>query len=755
MSNSSIPQRLLETAVKQFQHAIEEQIRIFLSTVETVCQCTTSPDEQLDVQLLINEIKEAVCLINNRLHEAVQQYMGYSAHSEEQMIHGNSQRCDSLFLETLNKLSVVGSKLCDISGGDLYSSPNSMKKEILDLRKTSRNPSKKQRYRKRKNVPLKLKLDKSKKSGVNSTDTDMVSEEDIGELHQSAVVLDGSCSRPINDIVCIKNITDEQHKRSDMESDDNAETSDTEVTAPAPSSISRQSIDAASNECQEKLNGLDEIVSMINAGSDKGSTNSSETTSNLTVPRSYACTLCDEAFRSKYYLKQHLQKSHAGDMNKNMCVVCKKPFATESDLSEHVKIHKKKRNCDICKKTFSSSSRYRDHLGTRAHYNKKQEFLQSGMSQVDAEIIDEDPTLTFPNAVKICSICGQRFSGKTSLYNHMNSIHSTNTDFMCHICGKSWNCKAKLSAHMDIHLKRYKCDLCGESFSRKRLRDAHRRIHTGEQPFKCPHCAKTFREGYLLRKHVKTHSSLRPFTCDVCHAKFKLKGHLQRHVAQVHSTEKPHKCDQCTESFAEKRLLQKHLFQHTGQSEVRCSFCGKFLASRQSLNTHLMQYHKQQQPEAAATDVLSQATECQASIDTTTALDLKTTATTEYTLNDEISASAAAYLLQPSNGLQPFIVSYPQVDCQMKSDSSFESQVVLQGDSVNANGPQQLLIGNTYQQILTESTTESERQLLQNNHALARLATLESGAQVDQAYGAVFQFKHASEQLTNPTPGAS
>ena len=84
--------------------------------------------------------------------------------------------------------------------------------------------------------------------------------------------------------------------------------------------------------------------------------------SSRTVTEQWKCTICEQKFTCKNYMKKHM-KAHAGELEFS-CEICEKKFWQRQDLEGHMSSHTNEKlfDCSICGNKFSYKRSLRRHL---------------------------------------------------------------------------------------------------------------------------------------------------------------------------------------------------------------------------------------------------------------------------------------------------------------------------------------------------------------------------------------------------------
>ena len=161
------------------------------------------------------------------------------------------------------------------------------------------------------------------------------------------------------------------------------------------------------------------------------------------------CKICTESFKSKYFLKKHIEDVHEKSEG-NVCNNCSENFKSKYLLTKHTKnIKEISSEIKLCKK-------------------KK-----------------------LPVGKENCKFCNERFKNKYFLTKHLEEVHDRNKHNNCENCRENFKSKWLLKKH----IYSIKESLNGIKICMKK------QLPIGKE--KCTICAEGFKTKYFLTKHVK------------------------------------------------------------------------------------------------------------------------------------------------------------------------------------------------------------------------------------------------------------
>jgi uncharacterized Zn-finger protein len=163
-----------------------------------------------------------------------------------------------------------------------------------------------------------------------------------------------------------------------------------------------------------------------------------------------------------------------------------------------------------------------------------------------------------------CDQCEFTYTTKSTLKQHIKSVHDKIKDHECDLCDYTCSHKGVLNQHIkSVHdkIKDHECDLC---------------------EFKCSNKGD-------LKQHIKqVHDKIKDHECDLCEFKCSIKGDLKQHIKQVHDKIKDHECDLCDYKCSAKGTLTQHIKQvHDKIKDIECDLCDYTCSLKSTLTRHI------------------------------------------------------------------------------------------------------------------------------------------------------------------------
>ena len=169
----------------------------------------------------------------------------------------------------------------------------------------------------------------------------------------------------------------------------------------------------------------------------------------------YFCDLCEQEFKSKFILNNHMM-IHLG-LFPHICKVCGRKFRQRSSLVVHSRTHtgEKPFKCDICSRDFGQRSTLARHVMT--HTGMKPyvcEFIfpsgmQCGKDFARPNALDKHMRTKHGNEVLhlACRFCPKRFTHTSNLNKHEAVKHGLHDDFICAYCPKKFSQLKDIKSH--------------------------------------------------------------------------------------------------------------------------------------------------------------------------------------------------------------------------------------------------------------------------------------------------------------------
>ncbi|XP_063911176.1 zinc finger protein 239-like [Zophobas morio] len=273
----------------------------------------------------------------------------------------------------------------------------------------------------------------------------------------------------------------------------------------------------------------------------------------------FFCKICQQPFKNRRRLRWHVvthgEKQHC-------CSLCNKSYFHLSDLKRHLTSHNQdeKINCPLCESAFSSKTYLRNHI--IYIHNRKFPYNCDTCEQgyTSKERLELHRRTEHEGFRFVCDVCGKIFKDQRQFNIHTRKHNPDHVETV-HKCEKCFKFFHTLVAYKQ-HLKRHEggtwiCEVCGKTLTSKSGLVVHRRLHSGEKQHICHVCGKAFAKREALIVHIRVHTKEKPHQCSVCDKSFSQRTTLVIHMRR-HSGEKPYKCDVCGKGFVIKSGLNKH-----------------------------------------------------------------------------------------------------------------------------------------------------------------------------------------------------
>ncbi|XP_039950356.1 uncharacterized protein LOC120768000 [Bactrocera tryoni] len=232
----------------------------------------------------------------------------------------------------------------------------------------------------------------------------------------------------------------------------------------------------------------------------------------------FKCHICAKIYLMEKRLTNHI-KMHGpdGSLTFKCPCYCSVYFATKDEATAHArKEHRDLIFCNICEKFMTGHDSLKNHM--RKHEQER-----------DSKSV--------ANRNFVCDKCGKKFSGRTSLTDHVRSDCGRKPLYQCNVCGKHLTTAGILKTHLLLHKDDtpYQCDKCGKTFKVKAQYKTHIKTrHTDFKPFQCHLCPKAYPYRESLLTHMTVHTGIKRFLCNGCGKRFTCVSNLQAH-RKVHS----------------------------------------------------------------------------------------------------------------------------------------------------------------------------------------------------------------------------
>ena len=264
---------------------------------------------------------------------------------------------------------------------------------------------------------------------------------------------------------------------------------------------------------------------------------------------------CDFVAKDKGALWQHTKFKHRE--HKFICDLCGKTFPFNALLQKHRNLAHfgvKKHVCDKCGKSFSEPGLFRQHAAhpcdflTRRDKTYECDECEDKFDMLKGYIFHHKrvhnsfpPNVGDIGELHLCDQCPAVYLGRMGLKLHKERKH----------LGKPARKEKK---------RTYTCQHCGQHFTQKLNLEEHVLVkHENSTPYKCEQCTKAYGTEKMLKIHM--HNTHRRPKCEICGKEICNNLWLKRHMAKVHGVipENSFPCEVCTFVFDNEENKRKHM----------------------------------------------------------------------------------------------------------------------------------------------------------------------------------------------------
>ncbi|QQP35494.1 Uncharacterized protein FKW44_023736 [Caligus rogercresseyi] len=269
----------------------------------------------------------------------------------------------------------------------------------------------------------------------------------------------------------------------------------------------------------------------------------------------HECKLCNKVFREENVLGQvnHIKEEHPNVVEDVSTRKVRQPSTGSLSTGGDGNCPKSPKNpewreCRDCKECITKAQGKKGQALLVRHLEDEHPIIyeaylnQGGLPSASPPATEESS--------KVCSECGEKFANRSSLTQHMKTVHAASCPFKCLECGACFTRRESYEQHSHDKNKprNFLCTICGKTFARRSIRNFHEKAHKGDKKYECSYCPKKFLTNQRKYKHERTHTGEKPYQCTECGRQFTQSHHLVTH-ARIHTGQKPYTCNFCPQTF--------------------------------------------------------------------------------------------------------------------------------------------------------------------------------------------------------------
>ncbi|KAL0984418.1 hypothetical protein UPYG_G00141170 [Umbra pygmaea] len=299
------------------------------------------------------------------------------------------------------------------------------------------------------------------------------------------------------------------------------------------------------------------------------------------------CYLCNSTFTSLYLMKKHLKSQHdmllhqyrkTNRKTEFSCVGCSKKFDERCHLSEHIKMclaAKDLLSCFLCKKTFVEPNRLKAHMKYHERMNLKEpkhvvNRLHTCCMCDQSFIFVRELKAHWRSHMFQCTQCMQKFTLQEDLQKHLQQVQEVAAQVGEPDKDVDEGMEISLSQESNAYLvQRYSsrartCRLCHNTFNHPSAMRTHLKSKHAQLPYQCIYCKENFKKKLYLNEHRKEcnpglfpKQPIKMRTCHLCQKTFHSFFGIRKHLKTQHGL-LPYQCTDCGKDFLKKRYLSAH-----------------------------------------------------------------------------------------------------------------------------------------------------------------------------------------------------
>ncbi|XP_055313875.1 zinc finger protein 423 homolog isoform X2 [Sitodiplosis mosellana] len=268
-------------------------------------------------------------------------------------------------------------------------------------------------------------------------------------------------------------------------------------------------------------------------------------THNMKTGVSLNCAYCNDNFRSRNELENHMKTVHTG--GKHKCLICDEIFPSADILAEHKLNHSKvgvQGKCTYCSANLPDIQGFKSHMAEHGNVELPVQCIccrqtLSSQFEIDLHAKFHVSSSSSDGEERNCALClvalppkyGSKVCKKCyEKHNNHNKHAAYSLSKEIDLTVKETILKSNIEPLPDHH-----CNLCKKPFSTATELEEHLIEHSfrgcEERGYNCYICSAIFTLPSGLHQHMIEHGpSYRPYDCNLCAKKFYFRAELENHL---------------------------------------------------------------------------------------------------------------------------------------------------------------------------------------------------------------------------------